>query len=312
MIITCPHCQTKYQVTYEAIGSVGRKVQCAHCQQAWQQRPLDHDEPPSPEHKQAFETIAEDGLDEALTAEERAVAAEMALAQEKQSQAAGVAAAAKAEAAIIRKRQLAFSQRRNAMEAELPLARLRRTLRIGGFVLLAAVAATAYFGRVMVVERFPAMAGVYEAVGLGVNVVGLDFSNVSSLRTLRDGKEVLVVSAQIVGVNTEPVTVPAVVVTLIDSHGQAIYEWSVSPSVRDLMAGERSTFDTQLTLPPGEAARVRLSFAGGQGMPIVAAEARASHAAEAPATEGSEAPEAAHPEPAAPAAADHSTTPEHH
>ncbi len=41
MIITCPNCQTKYQVTYEAIGSVGRKVQCAHCQQAWQQRPVD-------------------------------------------------------------------------------------------------------------------------------------------------------------------------------------------------------------------------------------------------------------------------------
>ena len=37
MIITCPHCQTKYQVTYEAIGSVGRKVQCAHCHKAWTQ-----------------------------------------------------------------------------------------------------------------------------------------------------------------------------------------------------------------------------------------------------------------------------------
>jgi len=37
MIITCPHCQTKYQVAYEAIGSAGRKVQCAQCRQAWQQ-----------------------------------------------------------------------------------------------------------------------------------------------------------------------------------------------------------------------------------------------------------------------------------
>lgn len=310
MIITCPHCQTKYQVTYEAIGSAGRKVQCAHCQQAWQQRPLDQDEPPSPEHKQAFETIAEDGLDEAMASEERAVAAEVALALERESQAAG-AAAAKADAAILRKRQLAFRQRRNAMEAELPLARLRRTLRIGGCVLLAAVAVTAYFGRVMVVERFPAMADVYEAVGLGVNVVGLDFSNVSSLRSLRDGKDVLAVSAQIVGVNAEPVAVPDVVVTLIDSHGQAIYEWSVSPSVRDLMAGERSTFDTQLTLPPGDAARVRLSFAGGQGMPIVAAGDRDTHAGEAPAAEATQA-QAAHTEPAAPAAPDHPTPPEHH
>ena len=300
MIITCPHCQTKYQVTYEAIGSVGRKVQCAHCQRAWQQRPLDKDDA-TPEQKKAFEAMAEDGLDDALSAEERAVAAEVAnrLEQEKQ---------AKVSAAVIRSRQKAFTRRRTAMEAELPLARLRRTLRVTGFVLLAAVIATAYFGRVPVVERFPAMAGIYEAVGMGVNVVGLDFSNVSSLRTLRDGKEVLVVSAQIVGLEPEPVSVPSVVVTLIDAHGQGIYEWSVTPSVRDLMAGERSTFDTQLTLPPGEAERVRLSFAGGQSTPIVSAEARA---AETPAAGAEEPHEPAATEHAAPAAPEHSTPEQH-
>jgi len=301
MIITCPHCQTKYQVTYEAIGSAGRKVQCAHCQQAWQQRPLSkHD---TPEHKEAFEAIAEDGLDEAMQAEESAAAAEAVLRQELDRQ----ASAGKVDPALVRKRQKAFTQRQTAMAAELPLARLRRSLRVGGLVLLAAVSATAYFGRVMVVERFPAMAGVYEAVGLGVNVVGLDFSNVSSMRTLQDGKEVLVVSAQIVGLMSDPVVVPAVVVTLIDEQGLAIYEWSVTPSVRDLMAGERATFDTQLTLPPGDASRVRLSFAGGQGMRIVAAGDRP---AEAPAADTGE-PAAAQTEQAAPVATQHPPTPEH-
>ena len=66
MIITCPHCQTKYQVTYEAIGSAGRKVQCAHCQQAWQQRPLDKEDPPTPAQKKATEVMTEDGLDDAM------------------------------------------------------------------------------------------------------------------------------------------------------------------------------------------------------------------------------------------------------
>jgi hypothetical protein len=55
------------------------------------------------------------------------------------------------------------------------------------------------------------------------------------------------------------------------------------------MGGERSTFDTQLPLPPGEATRVRLSFAGGQSIPIVAAGARAANdRAEAPAAKASE------------------------
>ncbi|KQX35754.1 hypothetical protein ASD04_13345 [Devosia sp. Root436] len=291
MIITCPHCQTKYQVTYEAIGSAGRKVQCAHCQRAWQQQALDRDDA-TPAQKDAFEAMAEDGLDEALTAEERAVASDVTrrLELEQQMQAASMSsAAAKADAAVLRKRQMAFTRRQTAMAAELPLARLRRTSRIAGFVALGLILVTGYFGRIEVVERFPAMAGVYAAVGLGVNVVGLDFSNVSSLRTLRDGKEVLVVSAQIVGMMPEPVPVPPVVVTLIDAHGQGIYEWSVAPSVRDLMGGERSTFDTQLPLPPGEATRVRLSFAGGQSIPIVAAGARAANdRAEAPAAKASE------------------------
>jgi predicted Zn finger-like uncharacterized protein len=272
MIITCPHCQTKYQVTYDAIGSAGRKVQCAHCQEAWQQEPLTPEAPPpTPEAKKAFEAIEEDGLDEALAVEEKAVAAEVAkrLAKEKAKEAVKdedarrQAEAGKVDPAVIRRRQKAFKRRHNAILAEQPLARLRRAARIVGAVALAAVLALAYFGRVQVVQRYPAMAGVYESVGLGVNVIGLDFSNVTTLRTLRDGKEVLIVSAQIVGLMPEPASVPAVVVTLIDSKGHGVYEWSVTPSVRDLMAGERATFDTQLTLPPGEAARVRLSFAGG-------------------------------------------------
>jgi len=310
MIITCPHCQTKYQVTYEAIGSAGRKVQCAHCQQAWQQRPLDKEEP-SPEHKKAFEAIAEDALDEVMSAEEKAVAAEVAkrLAQEKKAEDTKNkigAAAGKVDPAVIRSRQKAFSRRQSAMVADLPLARLRRTMRVLGSLMLVGVIVTAYFGRVQVVTRFPAMAGIYESLGMGVNVVGLDFSNVTTLRTLRDGKEVLIVSAQIVGLKADPVPVPAVVVTLIDARGQGIYEWSVTPSVRDLMNGERSTFDTQLTLPPGEAARVRLSFAGGQSV-------RASAAEPVPVEEGAaEAPPAEESEHPAPAAAPEHPTPEHH
>lgn len=291
MIISCPHCQTKYQVTYEAIGSAGRKVQCAHCQQAWDQGPIPKDEPP-PEVKKAEQAINEDGLDDAMGVEEKAAAALTAAAvaakaekervakaeKEKAAKAAktkkatdnedsarGQAAAGKLDPAIVRKRRKAFSDGEDRGEEEQPLTRLRLALRIVGATALIGVLGFAYFGRVEVVQRFPAMAGVYDAVGLGINVVGLDFSDVSTLQTLRNGKEVLIVSAQIVGRSPTPVKVPAVVVTLLGPDGEGVYQWSVQPSVRDLMAGERSTFDTQLTLPPGNASRVRLSFAGGSG-----------------------------------------------
>ncbi len=53
------------------------------------------------------------------------------------------------------------------------------------------------------------------------------------------------------------------VVTLLGASGNGLYEWSVTPDVRDMMAGERATFETQLPLPPVDAVNVRLSFAGG-------------------------------------------------
>ena len=311
MIITCPHCQTKYQVTYEAIGSAGRKVQCAHCQRAWQQTPLDPKaDQPAPQHQAAFDAMAEDAMDEALAAEERAVSAEVARKVAEEEVKREKAGAGRVDPAVIRMRQRAFRRRQRSVSADMPLARLRRVARAGALLGLCGVLAMGYFGRALVVERFPDMAGVYEAIGLGVNVVGLDFSNVTTLRTLRDGKEVLIVSAQIVGLMPQPVPVPPVVVTLLDARGQGVYEWSVAPSVRDLMAGERATFDTQLTLPPGEADHVRLSFAGGATLlqPSAPPPGQPAHA-----------PAEGHGEPIAPAAAhdapgdaDHSTPTEHH
>src|SRR5688572_5800721 len=142
MIITCPHCQTKYQVTYEAIGSAGRKVQCAHCQEAWQQPPIEKD-PPTPAAKQAFEAIVEDGLDEALAEEEKAVAAELAKRVAKEEEARLQADAGKIDPAVIRRRQRAFSRRQHAIWAEQPLARLRRGMRAALALALCAVLATA-------------------------------------------------------------------------------------------------------------------------------------------------------------------------
>jgi predicted Zn finger-like uncharacterized protein len=263
MIITCPHCQTRYQVTYEAIGSAGRKVQCAHCQQAWSQKPLDPDA--FGDADPLVRAVAEDELDDALVTEERRVAAELAerkAAEDEDTEGDGKDAA-KVDPALIRKRQRAFLRRQNAMVAKLPVARLRRVARVASAVVLVGLLAGSYFGRVQVVEQFPAMAGVYAAIGLPVNVIGLEFDRLATLRTLREGKEVLVVSAQIVGLQKAPVAVPAVVVTLIDGAGNGIYEWSVTPDVRDMMAGERATFETQLPLPPLDAVSVRLSFTGG-------------------------------------------------
>lgn len=260
MIITCPHCETRYQVAYEAIGSAGRKVQCAHCSRSWDERAA-----PAPIEAEdvLFDPAAEAALDQTMAEEERKLAVEVAsrvTAFEQEQK-----AAARIDPALMRKRQRAFNRRKNTMFAQLPLSRVRRTARIAGVMILLGIVGVGYFGRTIIVTQFPAMAGVYESLGLGVNVMGLDFANVNTLQTLRDGREVLIVSGDVVGLNPDPVTVPPVVVTLLDQSGKGIYEWSVTPSVHDLMAGERVLIETRLNMPPGDASSVRLSFTGGTG-----------------------------------------------
>ncbi|MBU1307748.1 MAG: zinc-ribbon domain-containing protein, partial [Alphaproteobacteria bacterium] len=308
MIISCPHCQTKYQVTYEAIGATGRKVQCAHCQEAWQQAALPKEEPPPPEVRKAEEVITEDALDEAMASEEQKAGKQKAgstptRADKKAAAAAAAAAngAGKIDPAEVRRRQKNFSRRQDNVMASLPTARLRLAARVLAVVALAATGVTFYFGRTQIVERFPSMAGVYEKLGLGVNVVGLQFSDLNTLRTTRSGKELLVVSAQIVGVRSSPAAVPEVVVTLLAADGRSVYQWSVDPLVHDLMAGERATLDTQLSQPPADAVRVRLSFAGeeDEGLMIATPAQPDGHGA-VPGAEGhGEAPAEGHGAPAA-------------
>lgn len=337
MIISCPHCQTKYQVTYEAIGATGRKVQCAHCQEAWQQPPLPKDEPP-PEVRKAEEVITEDSLDEAMASEDKATNAGKRAAKKtaKADKAAAALAAGrmagKMDPAEVRRRQKNFTRRQSAVMSELPVARLRRIARVLAVLALAGTGAGAYFGRTQIVQQFPSMAAVYDRIGLGVNVVGLDFTGLSTLRTTRNGKEMLIVSAQIVGLRASLAPVPSVVVTLLDEHGATLYQWSVDPLVHDLMAGERATLDTQLSQPPAGAVRIRLAFAesalpataaspatngdpaaehGGDAAPADAHGAAATDGHAAPAADGHAAPAAeahgatdAHAG-AEPAAADH-------
>jgi predicted Zn finger-like uncharacterized protein len=284
MIISCPHCQTKYQVAFEAIGSAGRKVKCAHCSQAWNQEPIV--ETPAIEQGAKLTDLAEDLLDEEM--------AEVARARSRRKTTALVEAIAPPvapympdepvgettvdltmpppNAAELKQRQAEFSRRQNALSSRLPLARLRRGARLTSMVVLSAVLCTGYFGRVALVERYPELAGIYSSIGLGVNVVGLEFTKLQTLRSLSQGKDVLTVSAQIVGVSQKPVPVPPVVVSLLDGNGRAIYEWSVNPRVPDLMVGETATFDTRLTLPPADAQRVRLSFASSGGAARTGAE----------------------------------------
>ncbi|MCF1744984.1 DUF3426 domain-containing protein [Paradevosia shaoguanensis] len=296
MIITCPHCQTRYQIALETIGSAGRKVQCANCGEAWQAAPEFPKPRPKPTLVQPGEEYPDDKLfdddDEAVldaefAAQERRAAQEqqpgvMARAAEDdfvdvdgevietESVPATASPRPRVDPALARKQQRAFFRRQNARVRQLPLARVRRTARILVAAALLLLLGGGVFFRTEIVRQLPALAGLYESVGLSVNVVGLEIRDLKTMRSQRAGNDILSIEARIYSVANRIVRVPSVVVTLLDASGGALYEWSVAPQANDLKPGEVVDFSTELPKPPVGAAGVRLTFASSRGQSQVA------------------------------------------
>jgi predicted Zn finger-like uncharacterized protein len=281
MIITCPNCQTRYQVANDAIGSAGRKVQCANCQTAWQATPEFPRAAVQPrilasrslsggEDDRLFEAMDEAGLDAVFAAEERRLAAqaEATKAADWQEEINPVPPAkpkaARSDSRLTSKQQRDFSRRRDDLISSLPFAKVRRTLRLVGLTSLACLVAGGIYFRTDIVRQLPDLNGIYQSLGLGVNVIGLEFRDVNTLLALKDGHDVMMIDAKIESVSRRRVEVPQVVVTLLDANEEALYEWSVTPDVADLAPGEVVNFETQLASPPPTAERVKLTFINGR------------------------------------------------
>ncbi len=276
VVIACPACATRYQVPASAIVA-GRQAQCANCGQVWEPTLVAAEDT-------LFDAAAEQELDAAFEAEAMAAGRPPAapdnpgpgparMAQERL--AAGVTADRadpavadeRARAALARRRQSDFSARQKSLSDRLPLGRIRRGVRLGAIALAALVIGGGIWFRTEIVRELPDLAGLYAAVGLPVNVEGLEFADLRTLDALRDGRPVLSVTARIVSVADHPVNLPAVIVTLIDDSGAPIYQWRASPPVRVLAPGGATLIETQLSDPPSGARRVRLTFGSGGPQP---------------------------------------------
>lgn len=291
VVIACPHCGTRYQVPPETLGPAGRKVSCAHCGKAW----LAEAKPLPMEEDRLFTPIEEEALDREFKAIEnrtgiaeipaslrgvmpdgapppevvRSIAEIKAAIAPKPSEAPAEPPAPRPSAAE-RAASGTLEKRQRAVARGLPAARLFRMIRIAAVLLLLAMVAGGLLLRTEIVKLAPAMAGVYSAIGLGVNVVGLEFSEVSTLMSRRGDSEVISVTATIRGVEARRVVVPPVVVSLLDAKGASLYQWSVMPPAPDVEPGEAVAFSAELASPPKGATQLRLGFAPGRQTVAVA------------------------------------------
>jgi predicted Zn finger-like uncharacterized protein len=275
VVIACPNCGTRYQVPHATIGPAGREVQCAQCGKPWHAT-ADAPPPPAIVDDLLFSSEDEAALDESfeavatVAAPPRPLPAAMPMDAEHARTLAEIRAAiapraAKANAnaldpALLTKSVQAFDKRQASITRALPMARLRRLARLAALVTLLSMLVFGFALRTNIVGTFPALAGLYAAMGLPVNVTGLEFEGAKTLTSLRDGKTIMTITAHIRSVSGGTVDVPPVLVSLFDAKGGSIYEWTVAPQAADLNPGEVLDFSTEVDAPPDGAVTVRLSF----------------------------------------------------
>lgn len=115
--------------------------------------------------------------------------------------------------------------------------------------------------RAPVVAKVPSLAGFYRMVGLEVNLRGMVFGPIETLRETEDGKPVLVVEGSIANTTAASRDVPALRFALRDGDAQELYVWSVDPRATTIAAGETVKFRTRLVAPPDRAAELQVRFA---------------------------------------------------
>ncbi|WP_370676487.1 zinc-ribbon domain-containing protein [Pleomorphomonas sp. PLEO] len=130
-------------------------------------------------------------------------------------------------------------------------------LLVSFLVLFCVVAVT---GRQKIVATFPDFAGIYELIGLKVNLRGLDFQNVAAHQEMDGSTPVLVVDGDIVNLDGESKSLPAVRVTLKSSTGRDVYAWNYTLPQLNIDQTGKVHFKTRLLAPPEASVTVEVRF----------------------------------------------------
>lgn len=235
MILTCPACQTRYQVDATKFPPQGRSVRCARCSNVWHAEAEEMAFEPEPERfeprfeappvREAYaqpETRDPEPQDEAVSWDEPEAKPALKLWQHSWFLGAGWAALA---------------------------------------VLVIAIGAIASVYRHQVVEAWPQSESVYAKLGMKVATSGLKIGNTKNFWETRKGQRVLTVSGALTNVAPRELPVPQIRIGLVDNEKREVYHWTVAPSVITLKPGQSTRFVTQLSNPPEGVADLQIRFA---------------------------------------------------
>ncbi len=269
MILTCTSCSTRYYADDAAIGASGRTVRCAACGFSWFAEP-------QLELRMAAEPMAE-----AVRAEAPANEPLTRERVERLRRAAEQPGPAPSAAAKFRAQQADRMRKERARAAAV-------VWTATGAALAASATGMVAF-RQDVAEIWPRSASAFAALGLDVNVYGLEFYDLSVERAFDGPTPILLVSGEVRNIGRDDKLVPPVRVSLRDTRSQEIFELVNTVTDQPLIAGESIPFQIRVENPPADAVDLETTFASFSELSVADSLPRVSPEV-APAPEHSEEP----------------------
>jgi hypothetical protein len=115
--------------------------------------------------------------------------------------------------------------------------------------------------RERIVRVAPASAAAYRALGMPVNLLGLELRDVHSRVVMDGNRRVLVTEGEIVNIRRDQNRVPPIALAVRGGNGLDRYAWTAPTPKSRLEAGEKIAFRARLASPPEDGAEVLVRFA---------------------------------------------------
>ena len=233
MIITCPTCETRFNVDPGHLLPNGRTVKCAKCGHLWTERP-----PSDMPRRVDAPSISVDDLPETNAHVDDVTD----FFERPRRRRAAAPSAAQDEA------------RRSPLGQAIGWAVL--------VVVVVGVLGVSVLARERVVALWPPSAALFELAGLSVETVGegLEIRNITSSQEIEDDKPTLVVAGEVINVSGRSIDVPKMRGSLLDVRQREVYAWVITPKQQRLEPGQAMAFDTSVREPPSNARRIAVAF----------------------------------------------------
>ncbi|MHB2168372.1 DUF3426 domain-containing protein [Alsobacter sp. R-9] len=243
MLIVCPSCASTYSLTPEQLGA-GRKLRCAACRHEW------YATPPAEE---AAPADASDPAGMSIDAQAFSSAAEPPPVAEP------AAPASRKGRAKSSKPRVPLRERLAPLLSRFHLPRRFSPAHAAAAAILLVVA-VAVVQRKAVVRLMPQTAKIYAAIGLPVNLRGLEFRSVRSSVVNDADQRILVVEGEVRAIAPGTTEVPRLQLSVRGADGQDLYSWTADAPRATLDSGDSVPFRARLVAPPPEGHDVLVRF----------------------------------------------------